>query len=157
MKLKNTFLGMESGELTFFKFYEQFTDDFENKVSSGLRVQGIHRKYKTLLKHLRDFALVKYGYIDITFHGLTSEFVQDSNYYLHDDLTLNHNTNWNYMNGFTKLCRLAMCRKHLPFDPFSEYKNTKKEKDRGYIEGVFKCFGDVIISASPYETCEYNA
>lgn len=39
-KLKNTFLGMESGELTFFKFYEQFLSDYEKKVNSGLRVNG---------------------------------------------------------------------------------------------------------------------
>lgn len=132
-KLKNTFLGMESGELTFFKFYEQFITDFEKKVNSGLRVQGTHRRYKTLLKHLRNFALVKYGYTDITFHDLTPNFVQDFDYYLRDDLTLNHNTIWNYMIGFTTLCRLAMNRKHLAFNPFSEYKNTKKDKDRGYL------------------------
>ncbi|OPB98798.1 integrase [Elizabethkingia meningoseptica] len=132
-KLKNTFLGMESGELTFFKFYEQFIVDFEKKVNSGLRVQGTHRRYKTLLKHLRNFALTKYSYRDITFHDLTSDFVQDFDYYLRDDLTLNHNTIWNYMIGFTTLCRLAMSRKHLAFNPFSEYKNTKKDKDRGYL------------------------
>ncbi len=132
-KLKNTFLGMESGELTFFKFYEQFIADFEKKVNSGLRVQGTHRRYKTLLKHLRNFALVKYGYTDVMFNDLTPEFVQDFDYYLRDDLTLNHNTIWNYMIGFTTLCRLAMNRKHLAFNPFSEYKNTKKDKDRGYL------------------------
>lgn len=37
------------------------------------------------------------------------------------------------MIGFTILCRLAMSRKHLAFNPFSEYKNTKKDKDRGYL------------------------
>ena len=33
-KLKNAFLGMKSGELTFFKFYEQFIADIEKKVNS---------------------------------------------------------------------------------------------------------------------------
>lgn len=37
------------------------------------------------------------------------------------------------MIGFTTLCRLAMSRKHLAFNPFREYKNTKKDKDRGYL------------------------
>lgn len=37
------------------------------------------------------------------------------------------------MIGFTTVCRLAMNRKHLAFHPFSEYKNTKKDKDRGYL------------------------
>lgn len=35
------------------------------------------------------------------------------------------------MIGFTTLCRLAMSRKHLAFSTFSEYKNTKKDIDRG--------------------------
>lgn len=132
-KLKNAFLGMESGELTFFKFYEQFIADFEKKVNSGLRVQGTHRRYKTLLKHLRNFALIKYGYTDVMFNDLTSNFVQDFDYYLRDEQSLTHNTIWLYMIGFTTLCRLAMSRKHLAFNPFSEYKNTKKDKDRGYL------------------------
>lgn len=91
-KLKNTFLGMESGELIFFKFCEQFTADFEKKVNSGLRVQGTLRRYKILLKHLRNFAHVKYGYRDLSFKDLTPDFVQDFDFYLRDDLTLNHNT-----------------------------------------------------------------
>ncbi|WP_185210459.1 site-specific integrase [Sphingobacterium mizutaii] len=132
-KLKNAFLGMESGELTFFKFYEQFIADFEKKVNSGLRVQGTHRRYKTLLKHLRNFALIKYGYTDVMFNDLTSNFVQDFDYYLRDEQSLTHNTIWLYMIGFTTLCRLAMSRKHLAFNPFSEYKNIKKDKDRGYL------------------------
>jgi len=37
------------------------------------------------------------------------------------------------MIGFNTLCRLAMSRKHLAFNPFCEYKNTKKDKDRGYL------------------------
>ena len=43
-KLKNAFLGMESGELTFFKFYEQFLSDCEKKVNIGLRVNGTRSK-----------------------------------------------------------------------------------------------------------------
>ena len=37
------------------------------------------------------------------------------------------------MIGFTTLCQLAISRKHLAFNPFSEYKNTKKDKDSGYL------------------------
>lgn len=102
-------------------------------VNSGLRVQGTQCRYKTLLEHLRNFALVKFGYNAINFHDLTCEFVQEFDYYLGDDLTLNHHTIWLYMINFTTLCRLAMSRKHLAFNPFSEYKNTKKDKDRGYL------------------------
>lgn len=132
-KLKNAVLGMESGELTFFKFYEQFLSDYEKKVNSGLRVNGTRSKYKILLKHLRNFAHTKYSYSDVSFNDLTPDFVQDFDYYLRDDQSLTHNTIWLYMIGFTTLCRLAMSRKHLAFNPFSEYKNTKKDKDRGYL------------------------
>ena len=70
-KLKNSFLGMESGELTFFRFCDQFLLDFEKKVSSELRVIGSYRRYRTLTKHLRNFARVKYGYTDVSFSSLT--------------------------------------------------------------------------------------
>jgi len=132
-KLKNAFLGMDSGELTFFKFYEKFLSDYEKKVNNGLRANGTNNKYKMLLKHLRNFALTKYGYSDLSFNDLTSDFVQEFDYYLRDDQSLNHNTIWLYMIAFTTLCRLAMSRKHLAYNPFSEYKNTKKDKDRGYL------------------------
>ena len=85
-KLKNAVLGMESGELTFFKFYEQFLLDYEKKVNSGLRVNGTRSKYKILLKHLRNFAFTKYGYSDVSFNDLTPDFVQEFDYYLRDDI-----------------------------------------------------------------------
>ncbi len=37
------------------------------------------------------------------------------------------------MIGFTTVCRLEMSRKHLASNPFSEYKNPKKDKDGGYL------------------------
>ncbi len=74
-KLKNAFLGMESGELTFFNFCEQFLLDFEKKVGNGLRVIGSYRRYRTLIKHLRNFARVKYGYTDVSFNDLTPDFI----------------------------------------------------------------------------------
>ncbi len=119
---------MESGELAFFKFYEQFLSDYEKKVNNGLRVNDTRSKYKTLLKHLRNSALTKYGYSDLSFNDLTSDFVQDSDYYLRDDQSLTHNTIWLYMIEFTTLCRLVMSIMHLAFNPFSEYKNTKRTK-----------------------------
>src|SRR5690606_36269654 len=124
---------MESGELTFFKFYEQFLSDFEKKVKSGLRVKGSHGKYKTLLKHLRNFAKIKYGYSDVSFTDLNCEFVQEFDYYLRNDKGLVHNTIFLYMMTFTTVCRLAMNRMHLAFYTNSEYKNTKKDKDRDYL------------------------
>ncbi|MEG1021835.1 MAG: site-specific integrase, partial [Myroides sp.] len=132
-KLKNTFLGMASDELTFFKFYENFLLDFEKKVNNGLRVNGTLNKYKILLTHLRNFALIRYGYSDLSFNDLTSDCVQEFDYYLRDDQNLNHNTIWLYMIAFTTICRLAISRKHLASNPFREYKNIKKDKDRGYL------------------------
>ncbi|KFC21769.1 site-specific integrase [Epilithonimonas lactis] len=132
-KLKDVFLGMDSGELTFFKFYDKFLLDFEKKVDSGLRAYGTLGKYKSLLIHLRSFALSKYKTSDIPFKTIDCEFIQEFDYYLRNDQSLEHNTIWVYKIGLTTLCRLAISRKHLSSNPFSEYKNTKKDRDRGYL------------------------
>lgn len=132
-KLKDVFLGMESGELTFFKFFDRFVLDFEKKVDSGLRAYGTLGKYKSLLIHLRSFARSKYKSSDIAFNTIDCEFIQEFDYYLRNDQSLEHNTIWVYMIGLTTVCRLAISRKHLSCNPFSEYKNTKKDRDRGYL------------------------
>ena len=132
-KLKNTYLGLSSGELTFFKFFDQYVTDFQKKVDNGIRNGNTLGKYKTLLKHLRSFAIKKYGYSDLSFNDLTCDLVQEFDYYLRDDKGMQQNSIWLYMIAFTTVCRLAMSRKHLSFNPFSEYKNTKEDKDRGYL------------------------
>ena len=85
-KLKNTFLGMVSGDLTFFKFFEQFLLDFDKKVNNGIRVESTYSKYTALLKHLRSFVLKKYSCSDVPFKDLSPDFVQEFDYYLRDDL-----------------------------------------------------------------------
>ncbi|MEO4007306.1 site-specific integrase [Flavobacterium sp. CAU 1735] len=132
-KLKNTYLGLSNGELTFFKFFDQYIADFQKKVDSGIRQYNTLSKYKTLLGHLRSFATKKYGCSDFSFNDLTCDLVQEFDYYLRDSLGLEHNSIWIYMIGFTTVCRLAISRKHIAFNPFSEYKNTKEDKDRGYL------------------------
>ena len=132
-KLKDVFLGMESGELTFFKFYDRFILDFEKKVDSGLRAYATLGKYKSLLIHLKCFVRSKYKSSDIAFNTIDCEFIQEFDYYLRNNQSLEHNTIWVYMIGLTTVCRLAISRKHLSCNPFSEYKNTKKDRDRGYL------------------------
>src|SRR5690606_28800016 len=66
-KLKNAFLGMESGELTFFKFYEQFLSDYEKKVNRELSVYFNSHKNNILFNHLRNSDITKYGYSDLSF------------------------------------------------------------------------------------------
>jgi len=110
-----------------------FCQTLKKKVNNGLRVNGTLNKYKILLTHLRNFALIRYGYTDLSFNDLTSDCVQEFDYYLRDDQSLNHNTIWLYMIAFTTICRLAVSRKHLASNPFREYKNIKKDKDRGYL------------------------
>ena len=132
-KLKDVFLGMESGDLTFFKFYDRFVLDFEKKYNSGLRAYGTLGKYRSLLIHLRSFARSKYKSSDIPFNNIDCEFIQEFDYYLRNDQSLEHNTIWVYMIGLTTVCRLAISRKYLSCNPFAEYKNTKKDRDRGYL------------------------
>ncbi|MFG5859465.1 phage integrase SAM-like domain-containing protein [Dysgonomonas sp. Shenzhen-Wh21] len=40
---------------------------------------------------MRNFALTKYGYSDLSFNDLTADFVQDFYYYLRDYKSLIHN------------------------------------------------------------------
>jgi len=82
---------LDSDELTFFKFYENFLSDFEKEVNNGLRVNCTLNRYKILLTYLRNFALIRYGYSDLSFKDLTWDCVQEFDYYRRDDQSLNLN------------------------------------------------------------------
>jgi len=82
---------LDSDELTFFKFYEKFLSDFEKEVNNGLRVNCTLNRYKILLTYLRNFALIRYGYSDLSFKDLTWDCVQEFDYYRRDDQSLNLN------------------------------------------------------------------
>ncbi|WP_394336659.1 phage integrase SAM-like domain-containing protein [Arachidicoccus soli] len=106
------------------------------KRGSGKRVTGSYRRYRTLIKHLRNFARVKYGYTDVSFSDLTPPVLCRT---LITTCVINiiwSITRFGYMIGFTRLCRLAMSRKHLTFNPFSEYKNTKKDMKKVFEEAT---------------------
>lgn len=132
-KLKNAYLGLSDDELTFFKFFDQYNVDFKKKVANGIRSIQTLNKYEVLLRHLRSFARKKYGCSDLGFNDLSCDLVQEFDYYLRNEKGLQPNSVWLYMIAFTTICRLAISRKHLVFNPFSEYKNAKEDKDRGYL------------------------
>ncbi|THF52960.1 site-specific integrase [Flavobacterium supellecticarium] len=132
-KLKNAYLGLSEGEMTFFKFFDQYNADFKKKVANGIRNAHTLHKYEILLRHLRSFARKKYGCSDLGFNDISCDLVQEFDYYLRNERSLQQNSVWLYMIAFTTVCRLAISRKYLIFNPFSEYKNTKEDKDRGYL------------------------
>lgn len=132
-KLKNAFLGADAQEHTFFMFFEKYNEDFKKKYENGLRKYFTYRKYMTLLGHLRNFAMSQYSKQDIMFGELNCDFIQNFDFYLRNSVGHSHNTIWNYMVGLTTVVKLAIKRKLLASNPFDEYRNTKKETNRGYL------------------------
>jgi site-specific recombinase XerD len=124
---------MHLGDLTFLGFYTQFLEDFKKKVKSGTRVSGTYCKYEALSKHLKNFIRRTYRRDDVAFSEVNCKFIEEFDYYLRCEVGIAHNTIWMYMIALTTFCRLALSRKHLSSNPFSEYRNTRKEKDRGFL------------------------
>ncbi|KMQ64564.1 integrase [Chryseobacterium angstadtii] len=132
-KLKNALLGTDDEAMTLFSFLEKFNSDFEKKKESGLKSYNTYRKYVCLFNHLKAFSKHRYSKDDISFNEVDCGFVQEFDFYLRNDLGLSHNTIWMYMIALTTVAKLAIRRKHLASNPFDEYRNTKKDRDRGYL------------------------
>ncbi|SIS72302.1 Site-specific recombinase XerD [Chryseobacterium ureilyticum] len=132
-KLKNTFLGLDSNELTLLQFLDNFIVDFKKKVASGTRSKVTCFTYSILRNNLAGFIMFNYAKTDMVLKEINCAFVQDFDYYMRNEKKNSQNTIWLYMVSLRTIIKLAISRKLLYDNPFVEYCNIRKDTDRGYL------------------------
>lgn len=132
-KLKNTFLGLDSNELTLLQFLDNFIVDFKKKVASGTRSKSTCSTYSILRNNLAGFIMFNYAKNDMPLKEINCAFVQDFDYYMRNKKNNCHNTIWAYMVSLRTIVKLAISRKLLYDNPFVEYSNIRKDEDRSYL------------------------
>lgn len=95
-KLKNAYLEIGVKQETLLKLFEQHNAEFEKKVGYN-RAQGTFARYRTVCKHIREFLSFTYHREDIPLKELSLTFINDFEYFLHEEKKCRTNTVWGYM------------------------------------------------------------
>ena len=114
-------------------------EEHNNKIKELIGIEyapGTYERYKTSLKHTKDFLNWKYSISDIDITKIDYAFITDYEFYLRSVRKCANNTAVKYIKNFNKIIKLCLANDWLDKNPFANYKSKVKEVERVYLSEV---------------------
>jgi site-specific recombinase XerD len=111
-------------------------EEHNNKIKDLIGIEyapGTYERYKTSLKHTKDFLNWKYSISDIDITKIDHAFITDYEFYLRSVRNCANNTAVKYIKNFNKIIKLCLANDWLVKNPFANYKSKVKEVERVYL------------------------
>lgn len=129
---KNKLLGIQERQRLLIPIFEEHNRKIEELL--GLEyAPGTHERYKTSLKHTKDFLQWKYNISDIEINKIDHAFITEFEFYLRSVRKCNNNTSVKYIKNFHKIINQCLANGWLIVDPFANYKAKVKEVVREFL------------------------
>lgn len=140
--LKNKLLGKGEVTRTLISIFEDHNERMDKLVGKEF-AQGTLTRYKTCLKHTKEFLKWKYSISDIDIRKIDYTFLNDFEFYLRTEKSCGNNSAVKYIMNFGKIIRSCLAKGWIDKDPYLNYDSTFNEVDRVFlneeeIEKLFK-------------------
>lgn len=140
--LKNKLLGKGEVIRTLIPIFGDHNERMEKLVGKEF-AQGTLTRYKTCLKHTKEFLKWKYSISDIDIRKIDYTFLNDFEFYLRTEKSCGNNSAVKYIMNFGKIIRSCLAKGWIDKDPYLNYDSTFNEVDRVFlneeeIEKLFK-------------------
>lgn len=130
--LKSKLLGTDITTRMLIPIFQDHNDKVEALVGQDF-APGTLERYKTSLKHTKEFLNWKYKTSDIDITKIDHAFIMDYDFWLRSIRKCANNTVVKYIKNFKKIIRLCMANGWLSKDPFLGYKAKLKVVERPYL------------------------
>lgn len=94
---------------------------------------GTLERYKTSLKHTKEFLEWKYKELDIDILKIDHAFITDYEFYLRSVRSCSNNTAVKYIKNFGKIVKICLANNWIDRNPFSNYKSKIRQVERVYL------------------------
>lgn len=131
-RLIDMFLGIEEEKFTLVKLFEKHIQELEKLVNIDYSATTLQR-YKTSLKHIRNFLLLHSNLVDIELKDINLMFIKDFEVYLKTVIKCEHNSAMKHVKSLKKIIRSALANDFIRKDPFAAYAIKTKPVDRGFL------------------------
>ena len=129
---KNRLLGINERERMLIPIFEEHNRKIEELL--GLEyAPGTLERYKTSLKHTKDFLEWKYNISDVEINKIDHPFITEYEFYLRSVRKCANNTALKYIKNFKKIIKICISNGWLDKDPFANYKSKIREVERDYL------------------------
>lgn len=132
INLKNAILGIESRRHTLINIFETHTNEIKAKIDIDF-AEATYKKYKTTLKHLRNFVKAYFYVEDLFLSELNHKFITDFELYLKTQCDCHQNGVLKHMQRLRKVIYIALKNDWLEKDPFIRYSIKKAPSNREYL------------------------
>lgn len=105
-----------------------------------------YKRYKTTLKHTRDFVDWNFKKQDVDVRSLNFKFISDFEFYLKGVKKVGHNATMKYLANLKKIVLICVKTDILPKDSFFAFKMAKHEVDRIALTEELRSVANKVFS-----------
>jgi site-specific recombinase XerD len=131
-EFKNRLLGIKERERLLIPIFTEHNRKIKELVGTEY-APGTLERYKTSLKHTKDFLQWKYRVSDIDIEKIDHAFITEYEFYLRTERKCANNTAVKYIKNFHKIINICLANGWLTKDPFANYKSKVKEVTREFL------------------------
>lgn len=129
---KSKILGEEAKRRMLIPIFEDHNKRIEELVGKEY-APGTLERYKTSLKHTKEFLEWKYKASDIDILKINHAFITDYEFYLRSVRNCSNNTAVKYIKNFGKIIKICLANDWMDRNPFSNYKSKIRTVERVYL------------------------
>jgi site-specific recombinase XerD len=129
---KNRLLGIQDNQRMLIPIFQDHNSKIKELVGKEY-APGTLERYKTSLKHTKDFLQWKYNISDINIEKIDHAFIMEYEFYLRSVRKCNNNTAVKYIKNFSKIIKICLANHWIDRNPFANYKAKVKEVERVYL------------------------
>ena len=129
---KNKFLGIEERKRMLIPIFEVHNLRMKELLGKEF-AYNTYKKYKTSLKHTKEFLQFQYKIDDIAISKIDLPFINDYDFYLRKTKNCNNNSTIKYIRNFGKIVKQCYANGWIDKDPFLNYKGKVKEVEREFL------------------------
>ena len=130
--LKNKLLGRGELSRTLIPVFQDHNDRMEKLVGKEF-APGTLIRYKTTLKHTKEFLKWKYNISDIDIKKIDYAFLNDFELFLRTEKSCNNNSAVKYIKNLGKIIRICLANGWMERDPFMNYHSKFNEVTRMFL------------------------
>ena len=129
---KSKVLGEDGKRRMLIPIFEDHNKRIEELVGKEY-APGTLQRYKTSLKHTKEFLEWKYKESDIDILKINHAFITDYEFYLRSVRNCSNNTAVKYIKNFGKIIKICLANNWMDRNPFSNYKSKIRTVERVYL------------------------
>lgn len=130
--IKNIYSGVTEKTINILEAFQDHNTKMEALLGQEY-ANGTLERYKTSLRHTKEFIEWKYKVSDMDIKNINHAFITEYEFYLRSVRKCSNNTTLKYIKNFGKIIRICIANSWIDKNPFANFKVKLKEIERVFL------------------------